>query len=575
MAQEDATPAYREALRDIIRGAAAAGLIGLFVNILHLALPLYTIQVYDRVISSGSIETLVALSGLLAIVLAFQAVLDFLRHRMFTIIGARFSARLGRPVFEAAVETSLRAGGGMAAQSIRDLGELRNFIASGAIALPLDLAMAPVFLFALFVLHPLYGMLGLGAAALLLAVAIATEMTARRPAAKASLNGAAVQAETAAALRNSEAITAMGMLPAVARRWRRAQAESLVNMERGRSMAKAMSVLARTLRVGLQIGIIALGAVLVIERVASAGTIIASSVILSRLLMPFEQLIDGWRTWLDAFAAFDRLRSVLARGATTRSSLPIEIASGRLFVDRLSFIPQGQDTPLLRNVTFQLESGEMMGVVGPSGAGKSTLARLVVGMWPPTAGGVYLDGQSTFAHERGSFGMAVGYLPQDPLIFDASVRDNIARFREAPMADVVAAARIAGVHELIGGLPQGYETRLAESGARLSGGQRQRIALARAVFGSPKLIVLDEPNSNLDAEGEAALVGALETMRAAGATVLVIAQRMSILKRADRLMVLKDGAVSQLGDRAEVLAALAPQRAGRGVTALPARESAS
>ncbi len=570
---KDTTPAYREAMRDLARGAAAAGVVGFFVNILHLALPLYTIQVYDRVISSGSFETLIALSGLLAIVMAFQAALDFLRHRMFTIIGARFTSLLGRPVFEAAVETTLRHGAGAAAGVMRDLGELRGFISGGAIALPMDLLAAPLLLFALYLLHPLYGAIGLGGAVLLTAVAIATEVLARRPTAKSAHANAKVQIETAAALRNSEAITAMGMLPAVARRWRRSQAQAIESMESGRSAAKALSVAAKALRLSLQIGIIAAGAVLVIERVASAGTIIAAAVILARLLLPFEQLIDGWRQWLDAFGAFERLRALLVRGATTRSALPIEIGSGRLVVDRMSYVPHGQEAPLLRNISFQLEAGEMLGVVGASGAGKSTLARLVVGLWPTTTGGIYLDGQNTFAHERGSFGAAVGYLPQDPLIFDATVRENIARFRDADMADVVSAARIAGVHDLIGGLPQGYETRLADAGARLSGGQRQRVALARAVFGDPKLIVLDEPNSNLDAEGEAALVGALETMRARGATIVVIAQRMSILKRADRLMVLKDGAVAQFGDRAEVLAGLAPQRPLRGAPALPAREN--
>jgi ATP-binding cassette subfamily C protein len=245
-----------------------------------------------------------------------------------------------------------------------------------------------------------------------------------------------------------------------------------------------------------------------------------------------------------------------------------------LVADHVSFVPPGSDRPLLRNVTFRVEVGELLGVVGPSGAGKSTLARLAVGLWAPTQGGIFLDGQSTFAHERGSFGRAVGYLPQDPALFDGKVRENIARFRDAEMADVIAAARMAGVHELIGRLPQGYETRLTDGGARLSGGQRQRIALARALFGDPKLLVLDEPNSALDAEGEAALIAAIEQARARGAAVLVVAQRMSILNRADRLLVLKEGVMTQVGDRADVLAALAPRRAeGAKVAALPAREA--
>ena len=267
---------------------------------------------------------------------------------------------------------------------------------------------------------------------------------------------------------------------------------------------------------------------------------------------------------------------MLVRGATTRSATPVAVQRAVLVADRVGYVPAGQSVPLLRNVSFQVEGGELLGIVGPSGAGKSTLARLIVGLWAPTSGGIFLDGQSTFAHERGSFGEAVGYLPQDPLLLDGKVRENIARFRDADMADVVAAARLAGVHEMIGRLPQGYETRLADAGARLSGGQRQRLALARALFGDPKLIVLDEPNSNLDAEGEAALIEAIEIARARGAAVVVVAQRMSILNRADRLLVLRDGAVAQFGDRAEVLAALAPPRRPRAAAAsrpLPLREA--
>ncbi len=576
MGPRDTSPAYRHAMSDLARGSAAAGFIGLFVNLLHLAMPLYTIQIYDRVISSGSYDTLIALSGLVLVVLAFQAVLDYLRHRIFAVLGAQVAARMGRTVFEAAVETTLRDGAAAAASAMRDLGDVRTFIAGGAIALPMDLLVAPLFLTVLFLLHPIYGLLGIVAAVLLSIIAIATELLARRPTAKSARAANAVHLETAAAIRNAEVITAMGMLPDIARRWRRLQGEALASVERRRAIAKALSSAAKALRVALQIAILGAGAALVMQREVSAGTIIAASVLMARLLLPFEQLIDGWRQWLDALGALDRLRDVLSRGSSSRSVCPIEIKGGRLVADRLSYVPAGQDTPLIRNVSFQIESGELLGIVGPSGAGKSTLARLVVGLWGPTAGGLYLDGQSTFAHERASFGAAVGYLPQDPLLLDGSVSDNIARFRDGDMAEVVAAARLAGVHELIGGLPQGYQTRLADAGSRLSGGQRQRLALARALYGAPKLLVLDEPNSNLDAEGEAALVEAIEVARRRGATVLVVAQRMSIIKRADKLLVMRDGAVAQFGERADVLAALTPRNAGRpgkDVTNLPFRSA--
>jgi len=556
VASPETTPEYRQALRELGKGAAAASLVSFFVNLLHLALPLYTIQIYDRVISSGSIDTLVALTGLVAVLLCFQAVLDVLRHHIFTVLGARLAGRLGQPVFEAAIETALRHGPRASTEAMRDLGDLRSFIASGMIALPIDLAVTPLFLFVLFLLNPLYGIIGLVGIGLLTGVALATEFLVRRPSAQASRASASVHGETAAAIRNAEAVIAMGMLPAVAARWRRQQAQALDSIERGRRLAGILSASAKTLRLGLQIAVVCAGATLVIEGWASGGTIVAAATLSARLLSPFEHLIQGWRQWLDASAALGRLREVLARGANGRSRLPVAIEHATLVADRLGFVAPGQDRSLLRNVSFRIDGGEFVGVIGPSGAGKSTLARLVVGLWKPTTGGVYLDGQSTFAHERGSFGAAVGYLPQDPMLFDGTIRENIARFRDADMAEVVAAARAAGVHDLIGRLPRGYETLLSDAGARLSGGQRQRLALARALFGDPRLIVLDEPNSNLDAEGEAALVEALDGARALGAVVLVVAQRMAILNRADRLILMKEGVVAQTGDRAQVLAAL-------------------
>lgn len=552
---EDA-PAWRAARRDLIRGSAAAGLIGLFVNTLYLSLPLYQSQIFNRVLGSGSFDTLVALTVLVVVLLGFQGVLDYLRSRIFAILAARLGHTLGRPVFEAAVESSLRHGAAGASGAIRDLADLRSFVSGGAISLPLDLLFTPVLLATLFLLHPAYGMVGVAGALILTGAALATELLARRPVSQATLAAGDVQAETAGAFRAAEVIAGMGMLPAIAARWRRAQRRSLESIERGRGRAKALAALARALRLGIQIAIVFTGATLVIAQEVTPGTLLAATVIMSRMLFPFEHLIDGWRQWVDAFAASHRLRELLARGATTRSTAPAPVDHGRLVVDRLTYIPAGQDTPVLRNVSFRIDPGELVGVIGPSGAGKSTLARLIIGVWTPTAGGVFLDGQSTYLHERASFGGAVGYLPQEPQLLDASVRDNIARFGQTRMEEVIAAARAAGVHELIGRLPRGYETRLSDAGARLSGGQRQRIALARALYGRPRLLVLDEPNSSLDSEGEAALVEAIAAARTAGAAVLVIAQRTSILHRADRLVVLREGTVAQSGDRTEVMAAL-------------------
>ncbi|QCP86879.1 type I secretion system permease/ATPase [Cereibacter sphaeroides] len=569
------TGLYRIILREAALGTGAAAFVGFFVNLLHLALPLYNAQVYDRVIGSANLDTLAALTGLVAILLVFGAVLDVLRARIFAILAARLAGQLGQPVFVAAVETALRGGPTAAAEGMRAVADLRSFVAGGAIALPIDLTFTPVLLAVLFALDPAYGLIGLGGAAALAGTGIVTELLARRPVASALAAGGSVQAETATALRSAEVIAAMGMLPDIARRWRRAQARSLAAADRGQARARALSSLARFLRTAIQIAVICIGTTLVVDQAATIGTIVAAMAIMSRLLLPFEHLIDGWRQWMDAAEAHGQLRRLLQEGGSPRSALPAPVGRALLVADRVTYIPAGQDLPLLRNVSFRIEPGELLGVIGPSGAGKSTLARLTVGLWPPSAGGLFLDGQSTFLHERTSFGRAVGYLPQEPLLLDGSVRDNIARFRDAPMDEVIAAARQAGVHDLIGRLPRGYGTRLADAGARLSGGQRQRIALARAIFGDPQLLVLDEPNASLDAEGEAALVSAVEQARARGAAVLVVAQRMSVLAKADRLLVLREGAVAHYGPRAEVMAAIGPQRRTAPVAVAQAGEGRS
>lgn len=544
---------YDAARRDLIQGGIAAGSLGIFINFLHLSLPLFTIQVYDRVLSSGSLETLGALVLLVMIVLGFQILLDVLRQRIFLILSGRLATRLGRPILGAAVETSLRNGAPGVSGSLRDVSELRAFVSSGALALPIDIAMSPLFLAVLFLLHTGYGLVGLIGVILLSGAAIATEILIRRPTAEGNQAAANAQTETAEVIRHAEIVTAMGMLPALARRWTRNQATAIEKTERGQRLVKALGSMSRGLRLILQISIVSVGAILVTSDLASAGTIIAATVCLSRLLMPFEQLIEGWRKWSDVIERMSRMRAVCDTGAVGRDSVPLEIQNGHLSVDRLTYIPSETARPILRNISFDLESGSMLGVIGPSGAGKSTLSRMLVGVWKPTAGGVYLDGQSTFSHERGSFGQAVGYLPQEPTLFNASVRENIAKFDDLDMAAVVKAARIAGVHDLIGTLPQGYATRIGAGGVELSGGQKQRIALARAIVGDIKLLVLDEPNAHLDAEGEAALVAALSHLKNEGKTIVVIAQRMSILTRADKLLVLRDGAVANFGAPSDVL----------------------
>lgn len=555
--------------RDLVRGLLAAGGIGMVVNLLYLAMPFYMLQVYDRVVPSRSHDTLIVLTGLVLLLLVFLATLDFIRGRVFAVLAERLARRLGAPVLAAAVEAGLSARGQNAPHAMRDLAEVQQFVASGPAGLPLDLLVTPAFVLILFLIHPAYGTVGVIAAALLTGIGVLVELLGRRPAARAAEAQLVAQGETASAIRHAEVITAMGMLPAIAARWRHAQAKALATADAGRGLGKAASAVTKALRMGLQVAMLATGALLVIDHAASPGSIAAAAVIMGRLLLPFEQLIEGWRQWLHVLAATGRLRALLGAASAVRSPVALEAERGSLVVDRLSWVPEGADRPVLRQVSLRLEPGEVLGIVGPSGAGKSTLARMLVGLWRPTAGGVYLDGHDTHLWERASFGRAVGYLPQSPSLLDGTVRENIARFQEADPAAIVAAARAAGVHELIGRLPQGYETRISEASPLLSGGQRQRLALARALFGTPRLLVLDEPNANLDAEGEQAFIQAIRRAKAQGTTVVIVAQRMSILTVADQLLVLREGAVAQLGPRDEVLRALAGEQTRRGTDERP------
>lgn len=551
-------PAHlRGTLRQIGQGLLFTAALNCFANILMLIVPLFTMQVYDRVMTSHSTDTLLMLLLIAWAGLMLAGVLDYIRGRTFQILGSIVTRRLNAPALQAAVVDAL-GGGRSTSQTIRDLNDVRTFLTGSAITVPLDLIWVPLFLVVLFLLHPAYGALACGAAVALLVLSIVTDLASRRTLAEANEAAARAFAEVGSTVRHAEAIEAMGMLPAVSRRWQERQALMSELMERGTSRARAMAAVSRTLRMMLQVGTTALGVLLVLDNSASPGSMMAAGMLMSRMLHPFEQLIDGWRQWVFALAAYGRVKQVLTDSANRRETIPMPRPEGRLVVDRLGYIPPGGDRPVLRNVSFALEPGEVLGIIGPSGAGKSTLARLLVGVWEPTAGGIFLDGHSTWLWERESFGRHVGYVPQSVALLDGSVRENIARMQDGDPAAVVAAARLAGIHEMIGRLPFGYDTPLSDSAGGLSGGQRQRVALARALYGEPRLLVLDEPNSNLDNVGEEALMQAIARAKAAGTTVVMITHRPSIVSAVDKLLVLKDGQVEQFGPRTEVIKAVTP-----------------
>ena len=535
---------------------AGVGLFSACLNGLMLAVPLYMMQIYDRVLATGSVDTLLALTVMVAAALVVLGLLDAVRGRVLARAGAWLDRELGRPVLAGAVAAAQHAGGGVSAQGLRDLATVRGYVGGPGVLPLFDVPWAPVFLAIVFLIHPLLGWIGLGGALALFGCAVLNDLSTRKKLMEA--NGAAARALNAAdsAVRNADAIAAMGMLPALARRWREAGARGRHLQIAASDASGSISAAAKTLRFALQVAMLGVGAYLVLHHEMSAGGMIASAIILARGLAPAEQLINAWRALVGARTAWRRLRELVEHVPERDGGTALPRPAGRIGVEQVSYAPPGLHEPLIRQASFRLEPGEALGIVGPSGAGKTTLVRLLVGSLVPTAGHLRLDGADLHAWPDADRGRYVGYLPQNVELFAGSVRDNVARLGEAEDEAVVAAAQRAGAHETILALPEGYGTRIGEGGVPISGGQRQRIALARAVYGEPALVVLDEPNAHLDAEGEQALVESVVRMRERGVTVVLIAQRAGVMAQMDKILVLRAGEVAAFGPREEVLAAL-------------------
>jgi ATP-binding cassette subfamily C protein len=496
----------------------------------------------------------------LAFAMVVYGALEYLRARLYDAMVGRAARSLSLPALLAALRggelSQAPAGHAPAGQAIRDLGELKNFLSGNAITAPLDLAWAPLLLGVLFLMHWGYGAYAALCAALLLGLGIAGDTLTRRPFETANDDTIRAFSEVSVALRHAEAVQGLGMLPALARRWRRSQDRMLATLGHATRTAKIVTAATKACRLLMTGGMVALGLVLCINGEVSGGSMVATNMILAKLLLPFEQLVSSWRGWVVAGAAWRRIAALIAESRNARGILPLPCRNGRVAVERLVYIPPGSERPALRGVSFTIEPGEILGVIGPSGAGKSTLARLIVGAAEPSSGGVFLDGNSTWQWERGDFGRYVGYMPQGTALLEGTIADNIARLRQAPSCDILEAARRVGLHEAIMRLPNGYATAVGEAGFVLSGGQRQRLSLARALFGDPKLLVLDEPNSSLDEAGEGALLDTVAAARDAGVAVLMIAHRPSLVAIADKLLVLKEGMIDRFGAREHVLQAL-------------------
>ncbi len=528
-----------------------AGVFSIFINLLLLTVPLYSMQVFDRVLTSRSAETLLALTLLAVGALLTQLALEIIRGRLLLEAGAKLERLLGPMVLEGTLRQALTPTGASVA-NLGDVAQLRGFLSSGTITALFDAPWAPLYLGLIALLDPsLGGIAGAGALALM-TLAYLNERLTRAPLHAIHRSARVAGSVADAALQNAEVVQALGLLPALRRRWEQASAEVLEGWLRAGCASGAISGFSRCARLLIQIAIMAAAARLVIEQTLTSGVMLASTLLLARALAPMETAIGGWKALVEARAAYHRLDALLnARETVIATALPAP--TGILAVTKLAYVVTGVDRPLLQGVTFTLEPGAALGILGSSGSGKSTLARLIAGCWQPHSGEIRLDGADLRQWPRERLGRYVGYLPQDVQLFAGTVADNIARLDAAPAEFIIAAARCAHAHDLILRLPQGYDTRLSAGGGGLSGGQRQRVALARAVFGQPRLVVLDEPDANLDAEGEEALRATLRTLRAAGATVVVVSHRPTLLAELDRLLVLKDGQPQLFGPRDAVL----------------------
>lgn len=543
-----------DAAAQIRRALVAVGGVSLFVNLLMLVSPLYMMQVFDRVLVSGRVETLLYLTAMAIFALAVLAALDHLRGRALVGTGLWLDRKLGPEIVRASAAAGARDG-----QALRDLATVRSFIGGPSIHPLLDAPWTPLFVGAMALLHPWLGAMALAASILLFALGWANDRIARMPSRRAGQAAIAAQEQADSALRNADTVRAMGMLPAALRRWAAFNEDSLNLQALAAGRAGLALAAARFVRLAVQILVLGLGAFLVLRNELTPGGMIAGSILLGRALAPVEQAIGSWRGATAARVAYGRIRDLLTTAPPPAPPMRLPPAKGHVTVESMGYAPPGAGRPVLRDVSFSLSPGECLGIIGPSASGKSTLCRLLAGSLVPGRGHVRLDGAEL--HHWGDAGRArhVGYLPQEVELFRGSVKDNIARL-DVPDPDlVVEAAQLAGVHDMILGLPDAYDTEIGPGGAFLSGGQRQRIALARALYRRPALLVLDEASSNLDAEGEAALRACLAQLKREGATIVTVAHRPAALEQADRILVLRDGRVDLLGDRAAIFEQLAPR----------------
>jgi ATP-binding cassette, subfamily C, bacterial len=526
-------------------------------NILVLAIPIYLFQISDRVLTSRSLDTLIMLTVVIVGAVLLQAMFDAIRRFILMRTAVEVAAQLGTPILSAAARASLHSNG-REYQTLGDLQQLRSFLVSGTLLAVLDAPMAPFFILAVFLVHPHLGFIVVGSALVLLVIARINQAATAGPFGEANVHQSKANLHLDSMSRNSQIINALAMIPEAVRIWGRDTAGSLKAQVIAQDRNIVSAATSKAARLLTQVAMLGWGAFLAIEGEITGGMVIAASIIAGRALAPIEGAIEGWNQVVQSRAAYGRIATLLQSSPLNFERLNLPRPEGRLDVERLLFVPQGTKRVVLNGITFSLSPGDSLAIIGNSGAGKTTLGKMLVGSILPTSGNVRLDLMDLRNWDQRQFGENIGYLPQDVQLFPATIKANIARMREdASDADIYQAAMLADVHEMIATFPQGYETFVAGDGAPLSGGQKQRIALARAFFGNPRMVILDEPNSNLDSAGDAALARALAHAKREKITVITITQRPALLRSVDKILLLTNGTVSLFGQRQDVLQALA------------------
>ena len=530
------------------------GIFSFFVNLLMLTGPLYMMQVYDRVLGSRSEATLVALSLLVVFLYGMMGLLDYSRGRILARISARFQARLDQRVFDACVRRSSVAVDPVAQTGLSDLEAVQRLIASPVLGAAFDLPWTPIFLIGIGLFHPWLGLLALGGGAALIGVALLNQIFSKKPQQQALTSGHRANLMSEEIRNEAEMIQSMGMRGASFERWKQARDAALTDSVTANDTGGGFTTLTKTLRLFLQSAMLGLGAYLVLQNEVTPGAMIAGSILMGRALAPIELGLGQWALVQRAMKGWHSLAELLDKVPEEDERTALPKPKALLEVQGMAIVPPGSNTPLLRNVNFRVQPGQAIGVIGPSGSGKSTLARALTGVWRPAAGSVRLDGAALDQYAPDVLGGHIGYLPQRVQVFDGTIAQNIARLQQQPDAEkVVEAARKAAAHEMILKLPEGYDTRVNASGGRLSGGQMQRVGLARALYADPVIVILDEPNSNLDNEGSIALNQAIKQIKAEGRSVLIMAHRPAAIQECDMLLVIDKGTQTAFGPKDKVL----------------------